>query len=115
MEPGEALFRLRFEDFAGGDGDTARSNLEYSQGIMDRVTRAALYRALVVLLRNSFPTVSEYTDPWLAYNHRQHNRHLERLASEYPGRVGVVGLYGVQASPDGSPRRNTPWSRWTPT
>lgn len=116
MEPGEALFfRLRFEDFASGDGDTARSNLEDSQGIVDMVTRAALYRGLVVLPGNSFPTVAEYTDPWLAWNHRQYNHHLERLASEYPGQVGVVGLYGVLASPDGSPRRNTPWSRWTPT
>lgn len=105
MQPGEALFfKLCFGDFAGGDEDTARSNLEDNQEIVDRVTRAALDRGLVVLLGNALPTEAEYTDPWLAWNHRQYNRHLDSLASEYPGRVIIVDLYGVLVSPDGSLR-----------
>lgn len=98
------FFKLCFEDFEGGEEATARSNLERNQRIIETVVGAASRKGLPVLLGNALPMVAEYTEYWLVWNHRQYNRFLERLASEHPGRVSVVDLYGVLASPDGSLR-----------
>lgn len=104
-EPGEVLFlKLCYGDFAGGDEHTAASSLWENERMMEAVAEAALEKGLTVLLGNALPTVAEFTDSWLIWNHRRYNRFLEELASKHPGRVMVLDLYGELASPDGSLR-----------
>lgn len=59
------------------------------------------FRVRRAILGNALPTVREYSDAWLTWNHREYNRFLEGLAATHPGRVVVLDLYGTLASPGG--------------
>ncbi len=95
------FFKLCFADFEGGDGDTARANLERNKRTVRAVTDAALEENLVLILGNALPMVREYTDDWLTWNHREYNRFLQELEASHPGRIVVLDLYGTLASPGG--------------
>jgi sugar phosphate isomerase/epimerase len=98
---GALFFKLCFADFAGGDEDTARSNLEDNKRIVRAVADAALGEGLLLILGNALPMVREYTDEWLTWSHREYNRFLAELAAAHPGRIAILDLYGTLAAPGG--------------
>lgn len=102
---GVMFFKLCFADFVGGDEESARDNLEANEEMVREVVEAAVgEEGLTLILGNALPMVREYSDEWLAWNHREYNRFLEELAKDSGGRVLVLDLYGTLAAPDGSLR-----------
>jgi hypothetical protein len=96
------FFKLCFVDFIGGDEASARENLQANEAIVQAVANAAVQgNGMTLIIGNALPTVREYTDYWLVWNHRQYNDFLETLSSQYPGRFFILDLYGSLAAPEG--------------
>ena len=96
------FFKLCFVDFVGGDEYGARDNLQANNGIVrDVVETAVEEEGLTLILGNALPTVREYTDDWLVWNHREYNRFLDELASGSGGKIVILDLYGTLAAPEG--------------
>lgn len=99
------FFKLCFADFVGGGEYGARDNLESNMHIVRAVVEAAVEdEGLTLILGNALPMVSEYTDEWLVWNHREYNSFLEELADEYGDRVLILDLYGTLSTSSGSLR-----------
>ena len=99
---GVVFFKLCFADFEGGDRENAETNLERNEDVAKEVVNAAMEKGNVtLLLGNALPVVREYCDEWLVKNQRGYNAYLEDLAEANPGRVVVVDLYDILATPDG--------------
>ena len=96
------FFKLCFVDFVGGDEYSARENLQGNEDIIRAVVETALEEeGLTLILGNALPTVREYTDDWLVWNHREYNRFLADLAGDSGGRIVILDLYGTLAAPGG--------------
>lgn len=96
------FFKLCFADFAGGDEDSARENLQGNKEIVRTVVETAVEEeGLTLILGNALPMVREYTDDWLVWNHREYNRFLDELADGSGGKVVILDLYGTLAAPEG--------------
>lgn len=96
------FFKLCFADFSGGGEDGARENLLGNQEIIRDVVESAVEEeGLTLILGNALPTVREYTDDWLVWNHREYNRFLDELAGDSGGGIIVLDLYGTLATPEG--------------
>mgnify|MGYP005849850257 CR=1 FL=1 len=99
---GIMFFKLCFADFEGGDEAGARNNLHDNERMVREVVESAVdEEGLTLILGNALPTLREYSDEWLVWNHREYNRFLEGLAGAYGGRVLILDLYGTLAAPEG--------------
>ncbi len=99
---GSVFFKFCFEDFAGGDENEARENLEDNKHmIVDIVEAVVEEEGLTLIVGNALPMVREYTEEWLVWNHREYNLFLDGLADSYGGRVIVLDMYGALSTPDG--------------
>jgi hypothetical protein len=97
------FFKLCFVDFAGGDSATAQANLDRNLGFITRVDSIVQARGLKLILGNALPQVASATDPWLVWNHRQHNQRLNDFAAVHPD-VHVFDLYSLLSDTSGALR-----------
>lgn len=99
---GVVFFKLCFEDFEGGDRETAEANLERNEDIIREVVRASQAQSgQVLLLGNALPVVESSGDEWMVWNQRAYDDFLRDLAAASSTPVIIVDLYGTLSTPDG--------------
>lgn len=96
-----AFFKLCFEDFAGGDRDTATANLERNKSYVEQAYAVCAGAGVGMIVGNALPQVSDYTDGDLVWNHRQYNAFLADFAASHAN-CWVFDFYGTLAGPGGS-------------
>ena len=95
-----AFFKLCFEDFAGGDRDTAAANLERNKSYVEQAYAVCANAGVGMIVGNALPQVSAYTDGDLVWNHRQYNAFLDDFAAGHEN-CWVFDFYGTLADSGG--------------
>ncbi|MBU1692422.1 MAG: SGNH/GDSL hydrolase family protein [Verrucomicrobia bacterium] len=96
-----AFFKLCFEDFAGGDRDSAGANLERNKAYVEQAYAVCAGAGVGMIVGNALPQVSAYTDGDLVWNHRQYNAFLADFAAGHAN-CWVFDFYGALADSGGN-------------
>jgi hypothetical protein len=96
-----AFFKLCFEDFAGGDRDTAAANLERNKAYVEEAYTVCAHAGIGMIVGNALPQVSAYTDGDLVWNHRQYNDFLDEFSAGHAN-CWVFDFYGTLADSGGN-------------